>query len=117
MVVEISAAYRVGLNYYAKRDCVLYNDSVRISDSLLLAESTIYELLEKGKVNVLGPLQKALSYVADMYLLHAGSCGAEAATMLGYDVPELVKLDRAYYCVFKRSASVGMLTSYLANTD
>lgn len=117
MVVEISAAYRVGLNYYAKRDCALYNDSVLISDSLLFAERTIYERLEKGKANLLGPLQKALSYVADMYLLKAGSCGAEAATMLGYDVPELVKLDRAYYCVFKRSASVGMLTSYLANND
>lgn len=117
MVVEIAAAYRVGLNYYAKRDCVLYNDSVLISDSLLLAERTIYERLEKGKTNLLGPLQKALSYAADMYLLKAGSCDAEAAAMLGYDVPELVKLDRAYYCVFKRSASVGMLTSYLADND
>lgn len=117
MVVEISAAYRVGLNYYAKRDCALYNDSVRISDSLPLAKSTVYERLATGEVNMLEPLLRALRFVADMYQLKAGSCDAEAATMLGYDVRELVKLDRAYYCVFKRSASVGMLTSYLADTD
>lgn len=117
MVLEISAAYRVGLNYYAKRDCDLYNDSVLISDSLLLAKSTVYERLATGEVNMLDPLLRALSFVADMYLQKAGSCDVEAATMLGYDVGELVKLDRAYYCVFNCSASVGMLTSYLANSD
>lgn len=117
MVVEISSAYRVGLNYYAKRDCALYNDSVRISDSLPLAKSTVYERLATGEVNMLEPLLRALRFVADMYQLKAGSCDVEAATMLGYDVRELVMLDRAYYCVFKRSASVGMLTSYLADTD
>lgn len=117
MALEISAAYRVGLNYYAKRDCVLYNDSVLISDSLLLAKSTVYERLANGEGNMLDPLLRALRFVADMYLLKAGSCDIEAATMLGYDVGELVKLDRAYYCVFNCSASVGMLTSYLANSD
>lgn len=117
MVLEISAAYRVGLNYYAKRDCALYNDSVLISDSLLLAKSTVYERLATREVNMLEPLLRALRFVADMYLLKAGSCDVEAATMLGYDVGELVKLDRAYYCVFNCRASVGMLTSYLANTD
>lgn len=117
MVLEISAAYRVGLNYYAKRDCVLYNDSVLISDSLLLAKSTVYERLANGEVNMLDPLLRALRFVAEMYQLEAGSCDVEAATMLGYDVGELVKLDRAYYCVFNGSASVGMLTSYLANSD
>lgn len=117
MVLEISAAYRVGLNYYAKRDCVLYNDSVLISDSLLLAKSTVYELLAKGKATMLDALLRAMSSVADMYQLKAGSCDAKAATMLGYDVGELVKLDRAYYCVFNCRASVGMLTSYLANND
>ena len=117
MVLEISAAYRVGLNYYAKRDCALYNDSVLISDSLLLAKSTVYERLANGEVNMLEPLLRALIFVADMYLQKAGSCDVEAATMLGYDVRELVKLDRAYYCVFNCSASVGMLTSYLANSD
>ena len=117
MVLEIAAAYRVGLNYYAKRDCDLYNDSVLISDSLLLAKSTVYERLATGEVNMLDPLLRALRFVADMYLQKAGSCDVEAATMLGYDVRELVKLDRAYYCVFNCSASVGMLTSYLANSD
>lgn len=117
MVLEISAAYRVGLNYYAKRDCDLYNDSVLISDSLLLAKSTVYERLANREVNMLDPLLRALRFVADMYLQKAGSCDVEAATMLGYDVRELVKLDRAYYCVFNCSASVGMLTSYLANSD
>ena len=126
MVLEIAAAYRVGLNYYAKRDCDLYNDSVLISDSLLLAKSTVYERLAKStvyerlakrKATMLDALLRAMSSVADMYQLKAGSCDAKAATMLGYDVRELVKLDRAYYCVFNCSASVGMLTSYLANSD
>lgn len=126
MVLEIAAAYRVGLNYYAKRDCALYNDSVLISDSLLLAKSTVYERLAKStvyersakrKATMLDALLRALRFVADMYQLKAGSCDVEAATMLGYDVGELVKLDRAYYCVFNCSASVGMLTSYLANSD
>ena len=121
LVQEVASAYRVGFNYYSKISSdYLDPELAYITDSLSYAERVLYDRLTKPAASdyvSLRQLIKALQPVAKVWLFKAGSCDRQAAKVLGYDVLELHKIDRAYYCVFNRTVTVDQLKLYLAVAD